>query len=429
LTSRRTILRAGLAALPLSFLWRRRTAAAAERSALVRDPDSLLDLPPGFSYRIVDRTGETMSDGVLVPRAPDGMACFRGPGSTLILMRNHEIGDGGGGVSRVVLDAGTLERISSNLVLHGTSRNCGGGVSPWGWLSCEEDTSGGHGHVYLCPIDAETLAPAQRIAGYGRFNHEGAVVDPATRVAYLTEDRPDSCLYRFVPAAPRLPFVGRLQALRVDGEDRSDTGTSRRVGDAWEIGWVDVTEPDPVEDTCRDEAAAAGAATFVRGEGIWLHDGAVYFTATSGGPIGKGQVFRLDPEGDGGRLHLLAQSEDAAILDKPDGIAVAPWGDVFLCEDGTGGDSLRILGADGGISTFARKASGDGELAGICFSPDGETMFVNLQAEGLTLAISGSFDGLDLEPVYADDRGGCSASDGAGVGTAVAVSLAVRAAL
>ena len=49
--------------------------------------------------------------------------------------------NGFGGVTRVVLDPETLEVISSNLVLAGTIRNCAGGMSPWGWLSCEETVS------------------------------------------------------------------------------------------------------------------------------------------------------------------------------------------------------------------------------------------------------------------------------------------------
>ena len=34
------------------------------------------------------------------------------------------------------------------------------------------------------------------------------------------------------------------------------------------------------------------------------------------------------------------------------------------------------------------------EFAGPCFSPDGRTLFVNIQGDGLTLAISGPFEQL-----------------------------------
>ena len=32
------------------------------------------------------------------------------------------------------------------------------------------------------------------------------------------------------------------------------------------------------------------------------------------------------------------------------------------------------------------------EIAGVCFSPDGRAMFVNLQTDGITLAITGPFE-------------------------------------
>src|SRR5688500_3807801 len=43
---------------------------------LVPDPARLLDLPKGFSYRIVSRQGERRSDGLMTPPAFDAMACF-----------------------------------------------------------------------------------------------------------------------------------------------------------------------------------------------------------------------------------------------------------------------------------------------------------------------------------------------------------------
>jgi uncharacterized protein len=460
---RRTLLRGALAAIPLSFLWRPR-AIAAGHGPLVPDPDGLLDLPAGFSYQIIDRLGDIMSDGYRVPGAPDGMACFAGPAgtNTLVVMRNHELQNGGGGwspvgpgmpfpehcydpasqggVTRVVLDATTLERVSSNLVLFGTIRNCGGGATPWGWLTCEEDVSPGHGYVFLCSTAAESVQPPVRIPAFGRMNHEGAVIDPATRVTYLTEDRTDSCLYRLVPASRATPWQGQLQALRVVGRDRFDTGVGHAVGDRWDIGWVDVTAPDPSGDTVRAEAQSRGAARFARGEGIWFHGGAAYFTATTGGPLGTGQVFRVDPAGDGGALTLIAQSEDLDVLDKPDGLTVAPWGDLFVCEDGDGDQYIRILDADGGIAPFARKAVTPGELAGICFSPDGSVLFVNFHREGFTVAITGPFPAVDPAPEVDPgpepdptpvldpdgvDPGGCSTGGG---GTAAGAAIAVAAA-
>ncbi len=54
---------------------------------------------------------------------------------------------------------------------------------------------------------------------------------------------------------------------------------------------------------------------------------------------------------------------------------------------------LRGVTPDGRIYTLARNEyAGGSELAGACFSPDGSTMFVNIQASGLTLAITGPWD-------------------------------------
>lgn len=418
---RRSFLRVGGAAvatliLPFSLIFSRKAprGTAGRFGPLAPDPAGILDLPAGFTYRILERAGGDMDDGYRVPGRPDGMGCFPGPDGTVILLRNHENGPGDtsigpykrgqrapaeaydpasmGGVTRLVLDATTFERRSSNLVLAGTNRNCAGGLSPWGWLTCEENVDARHGYVFVCPATASRVAPPQRVTGYGRFYHEAAVVDPATNIAYLTEDRTDGCFYRFKPADPAAPFQGKLQALCVVGARGVDTSDWSQ-GDRREIAWVDVDDPDPRDDTIRKEARARGAAVFRRSEGICLAPGAVYFCATTGGPVGAGQVFQVVPRGDGGTLEVVAHASDRDALDMPDNITVAPWGELFLVEDGPLGNFVRVLTLDGQVFDFAHNARSLGEFAGVCFSPDGRALFLNMQEDGLTLAVTGPFPG------------------------------------
>jgi secreted PhoX family phosphatase len=411
---RRTVLKAAagaaVAASPLAFLFRR--DARADGGPLVADPARVLDLPPGFRYTILQRAYEPMSDGTRVPGRPDGMACFADATGTLTLMRNHELDKGlsdsgldlsppeafdakaGGGVTRVVLDEKTLEVLGSNRVLAGTLRNCGGGASPWGWLSCEESVEVGHGYVFLCRTDAAKLARPQRIVGYGRFRHEAACVEPRTLTAYLSEDETDGCFYRYRPSDVSRPHdSGKLQALRVHGLPRFDTSRDLEQGIRLQVDWVDVPNPDPSDTTVRRQASAAGAARFSRGEGVFYKDGVVYVCCTNGGRQGTGQVFKLRL-GDAGKpdlLELFAESPGASVLDMPDNICVAPWGDVLVAEDGSGEQLLRGITPEGRVYDVARNAKSKGELAGVCTSPSGHVVFVNLQMDGLTLAIQGPF--------------------------------------
>lgn len=382
---RRSFLResGGIVALgALGFVGlRARGAQARTYGRLVADPAGMLELPPGFSYRILQRAGDRMSDGARVRPALDGMAAFPGPNGTTILMRNHELPQGYGGVSRVVVDTETLRVVSSNDVLRGTSVNCAGGPSPWGWLTCEEVSE--VGGVWLCPTDAaRTLEGSERrrIDAYGSFKHEAVALDPESLVAYLTEDEGASHLYRMVPDdAGKDPFRGTLFAAKRRGVDDFDT-RRMRIGESFEIEWVRV---EPAQ--ARAGAKASRSAIFYRGEGIWWFEGAAYFCATM-----FAQVFRLTPTTDGGTVTLVAND-----FDSPDNITVAPWGDLYVAEDSQSHCRLRIVEASGRVTDFARNAMGRGEeFAGVCFSPDGKTLFVNLQKPGFTVAIRGPFERL-----------------------------------
>lgn len=115
-----------------------------------------------------------------------------------------------------------------------------------------------------------------------------------------------------------------------------------------------------------------------------------------------GQVFKYVPsefEGTAeeaenpGKLVLFAEPNDQEILKYCDNLTVAPWGDLVFVEDDK--DSyMRGITPEGKIYNIARNIGSQSEMAGVCFSPSGKTLFVNVQKDGLTFAIVGPWEKL-----------------------------------
>lgn len=415
------------------------------------DPNGMLDLPEGFSYRVISQGGETMDDGLLVPGQFDGMGCFPLEGSRVALVRNHELkgssaahrnwGPGGynqeridrvdtaraydtykdgrplpGGTTTVIYDTATGETIRQHLSLVGTSTNCSGGHTPWGsWLSCEEteetpydaDVMRAHGYVFEVPAAETGLVDPVPLKAMGRFDHEAVCVDPRTGIVYQTEDRRDGLFYRFIPTTPgRLSDGGRLQAMALKDAAGADTANKPdRIwspGDRRDVVWIDLENVDSPKADLRLRGHAAGAALVARGEGVFWGQDELYLTATSGGPIERGQILRYQPsphEGQPGeteapgRIQLFVESADEKALNMGDNIAVAPWGHLVVCEDNYSPlirNHIKGVTPEGRLYTIARNVfTGNSEFAGAVFSPDGGTLFVNIQYPGVTFAITG----------------------------------------
>ena len=395
--------------------------------ALVPDPAGLLDLPPGFSYRVLSRLGDKMDDGGTVPDRADGMGCFDLGGGEIALVRNHELQpqhDAGGpiakgfgkrdgkfvpgGTTTIVLDAATLTVKRQFRSLGGTIRNCSGGVTPWGtWLTCEEAPTGpgqprgdglerSHGWVFEVPAAARGLVDPVALTAMGRFNHEAAAVDPASGIVYQTEDRDDSVLYRFLPKVPgNLAAGGRLQAMVIEGiaDTRNWNGAAMIVGQQYRVSWVDLDDVEAPKDDLRQRAAAKGAALVARGEGLHMGDNAVFACCTSGGAKQLGQILKLTPglAGAPDTVELFFESESTDQFNYGDNLTVAPNGHLIVCEDqytDVVDNHIRGITPQGAAYTLARLTA-QTELAGGCFSPDGKVLFVNAYGPTATLAITG----------------------------------------
>ena len=410
----------------------------------------LLELPRGFRYRLINREGQIMSDGNPTPGIFDGTGCYEGRRGTVVLIRNHEnrsrdleipvvVPEGmrydndpnvRGGNTKLVVDKSSRRVVESFALLAGTHTNCAGGVTPWdSWITCEEIFNYGavennvtpgtgvpHGYIFEMPADADGPIDAVPIRQAGRFAHEAvAWLDGAL---YETEDRGDAAFYRFVPRRkPReygdlASFGGKLQALRVRGRPNLDMDNVN-PGESYPVEWVDIAEPNPSVETggrsTRAQAQAQGAALFNRTEGIWTWGNSVYFDCTSGGEAGAGQLWKYTPRGQsGGEVELVFESPGADVLDAPDNLVPVPaTGDVWLQEDGGGGDQyVRGVTRRGEIYDFAKTLANPSEFCGGCFSPDGRTFFVSQQGDrvpqpapssdaALTFAIWGPFDSKD----------------------------------
>ncbi|MGH2591865.1 MAG: PhoX family protein [Actinomycetota bacterium] len=333
--------------------------------------------------------------------------------------------------------------------LNGTQMNCSGGPMPWGsWITCEETINGPdvgpdftgvsnvplqerHGFIFEVPAGGQSNR--EPITAAGRFAHEAVAFDPIEKALYLTEDNFGfpSGFYRYLPRRDptrirRLDTRGRLQMLAVAGQTNADLASRQRPGATFDVEWVDIDDPAPTfpftpgqtAPTTNDEAIvyvgdqgrAQGAANFSRLEGAAYDDGVVYFCSTQGGgapetsfgPIpdgygnGSGQIWAYSVADQ--TLRLVFQSTGPEVLDLPDNVTTSPAGTLVLCEDSTNDNFVRGLGQNGRLFDIAlnRLVSSSGatrfndEFAGSTFSPDGGTLFVNIQASrGMTFAIFG----------------------------------------
>ena len=406
-----------------------------------QDANKILDLHSSLEYKIISEVGSKMSDGLIVPGKPDGMASFNNNGR-VVLVRNHELRKGHGirssaflngvkdikglgdnhydvnafgGTTNLVYDEKNNSVESEFLSLSGTEGNCSGGATPWGtWLTCEESVNKKstqekpHGYVFeVDPNDKPNLQKAKPLKELGRFNHEAVAFDTFGN-AYLTEDRSDGLFYKYTPSKKGDLNKGQLFALAIRNVKNIDTRnwskTNYLLKDRYKTIWIPLDDIDPEQDTLRFEGKEKGALIFARGEGIINSPDSIYFSCTSGGLNQKGQIWRFnfsDPKNE--TIELWYESSNPHYgrynrsfkgneLNMPDNMGLSPWGDLIICEDNSDLNRLWGISKTGRPYIIAENSHSGSEFAGVCFSPSGKTMFVNLQSNGQTFAITGNWE-------------------------------------
>jgi len=371
----------------------------------------------------------------------------------LIGDRRHAYDPGGyGGTTTLVYDERRRRLVQDFVSLNGTIVNCAGGRSYRYkyWLTGEETVAGPdasdpeqrfekrHGYLFQTPVDRgpKQLQRGVPIKAAGRFSHEAAAIDQRTGIVYETED-PGSGVgagfYRYTPRNPdRLWEGGELHMLAIQGKPRVDLREGQRRGKRLPVKWVRIEDPDPdvtaIDDpnSTFNQGWEQGGAKFNRLEGCWYDDGTIFFVSTSGGDVkngdvnedgyeeGFGQVWAYEPNRHGGgTLMLVYESPGGEVLDAPDNMTVTPRGGLVVCEDDASSEYVdshplapgiehinRVIGITqrGQAFEFAVNVLNGSELAGVCFSPSGRTMFFNLfgrarfdeeEVEGMTCAVTG----------------------------------------
>ncbi|WP_151478507.1 alkaline phosphatase PhoX [Streptomyces albicerus] len=417
---------------------------------LLPDPKGILALPAGFRYRVITYSGKTkLESGEFTPSNHDGTATFDGPRGTTLLVNNHELKGprskwkypvplteglvydpaASGGCTVVEVRPGGA--VAEWVGISGTSTNCAGGSTPWGtWLTCEENSDRAgengmtkdHGYVFeVDPADRRANRNPKPLKFFGRYDHEAVVIDPKRGHAYLTEDDsdPNGLFFRWVPPQGFTHGRGKFRTLADDagvlqapkcydsgGRYVDDLSRATKIGTVYGVDWVEVPDRDAKTVAVREQFDTGEVTRARKLEGMWWGDGGAYIVSSyardeSPGAEHDGQVWFYDPKRRTLTLKvLLGVNPDPSVdgaFDGPDNITVSPYGGLVLAEDGEGVSHLFGATDSGRTYPIARNDLNVGteeepeysEFAGVTFSPDGKTLYANIQDPGILLAITG----------------------------------------
>ena len=349
--------------------------------SLYTDNDLGIQISVGLTARQIAQSGSRVryANGERSSRRYHGM--MDGAGIAQLLdggyayLSNAEEPDGDGGVFGLYFNKdGKI--IDYKALLTGTSRNCGGGMSPWNtWISCEEVGGGQCWQVEPNPDSPNHNSPkATLLGGRNGGEYETVAVDNTNEskpVFFVTEDLSD----------------GELRRFEADGNG----------WDALHVGgrttYLQFLSGNRFRWTSNIEAAKYSAAShYPNTEGIIYHNSTLYFVAKV-----TRTLFILDLNDMTYTSELTGSSlvGQGAFNSQPDQIIESDLDErkyLYFSEDGGSAPGVHVRDREGKYYTMARgvpggRYSGD-ESVGIAFSPDRRKFYFGFQDAGVLIEVS-----------------------------------------
>ncbi len=369
--------------------------------------------PAEQRFQMLFKQGDQYMDGSgTVPGNHDFTGYIPSVGETAstvgYLSVNHENAPGGVSILDITLDEGNylwnvndsrkVDIYNEDLVT--TTRNCSGGITPWGTIiTAEESTNGGdvNGDGYndegwLVEIDPATAAvkeygngKQEKLWAMGRMNHENVVISADGTTAYYGEDGGSHCVYKFIADTPNNFYSGTLYVLDLDLDLANDEPCSPTG--VWKV----VPNSTPAEcNAVATNAQALGGTNFNGVEDCEIGpDGMIYFTAK-----GRNRVYRFTDSGEGvtnfetfvGGMTYPIETAGGIIMeewrDGNDNLAFDDKGNLWVVQDG-GRNYIWVVRpnhrqSDPQVLIHSSMPNGS-EPTGLTFSPDFKYGFFSVQ--------------------------------------------------
>lgn len=313
----------------------------------------------------------------------------------------------------------------------GTVGNCAGGQTAWGtFLTCEENYDTYYGenvrgadgkYTYHPPslhwtdhypyptqhygwvVEVNPMTgEAKKLVSLGRIAHECATFTQSKAgkaVVYTGEDAENECLYKFISDSATSLERGELFVANLEKGEWLSLDIRRQP----ELAKVFSNQTE-VQIHLRDAAKIVGGTPLDRPEDIEINPltGDVIISLTNNKPKGNyhGSLLRIREEGnDPGSKKFTADTLLTGGAETgftcPDNLGFDAKGNLWITSDmagmhkepytAFGNNSLFVVpvsGPEAGKVIRVANAPMDAEFTGICFSPDGKTLFLSVQHPG-----------------------------------------------